>query len=89
MNWGSFDTLMAFQEYVWSDNNLSEIRVHPRQQMFAKLCLKPPSGLMYRDDIQDPGITMFVNNAIPEYEMLMVYRDGRVETIKLDLRRPR
>jgi len=76
-----FDTLTTFQEYVWGDKNLSKIRVHPRQEMFAKLWCEPPPRLIYGNVIQPPSFTLYIDPTIPEYEMHLVYKDGECKII--------
>ena len=79
-----FDTLAKFQEYVWDDSNLMEIRVHPRQEMFARLCCDPPPGLMGGGAIKSPSFCLHIDYTMPEYEMYLVYKNGEKKTIKLD-----
>jgi len=79
-----FDSLTAFQEYVWGDKNLREIRVHPRQEMLARLWCDPPPRLMWRNTIRAPSFTLHIDHSMPEYEMRLTYKDGKSETIKLD-----
>jgi len=78
-----FSTLEAFQEYVWAEKNLKEIRVHPRHEQFARLWCGCPMRLMWGDTIQPLSFTLFIQPTVPEYEMQMVYTD-HVRIIELD-----
>lgn len=78
------DTITAFQEYVWGDEDLKEIKVHPRQEQFAKLCCGPPPRLISGDVSCSPPFILRILHNMPEYEMHLIYKDGNVEIIKLD-----
>ena len=79
-----FNTLSAFREYVWTDKTLKKIRVHPRQEMFAKCWCNPPYSVLYGGAISSATFALYVDPTMPEYEMHLIYKDGRLKTIKLD-----
>ena len=71
----AFDTLAAFQEYVWSEENLKEVRVHPRQEMFARLWCGPPPRLLWGNILRVPGFALHIDHGMPEYEMRLIYKE--------------
>jgi len=72
------DTLTAFQGYIQDEKNLKEIKVHPRHEMLARLWCAP---LPERRHI--PNFILYIDHNMPEYEMHLIYKNGKCETIKL------
>ena len=79
-----FDTLSAFQEYVWTNENLKEVRVRPRHEAFARMWCNPPPRQMWGNVIKSPSFVLYVDHTMPEYEMHLVYTDGSRAVIELE-----
>ncbi len=77
-----FDTIRAFQEYIWSNKSLVEIRVPPSLEMRARLYCNPPPRLLYKDTITAPTWTLYIDYYMTEQEMKLTYKDGNCEVIK-------
>lgn len=71
-----------FREFVFTNEELKEFRVHPRQEMRAKSiwCNPPWCG---EGDVIPPKFILHVDPTMPEYEIQMVFT-GHTETIKLN-----
>ncbi len=80
----NFDTLVAFQRYVWNEKDLKEIKVHPRQEMFARLWCEPPPELTRGNVRQVPIFTLHIEDGMPEYEMHLIFKDGECKIIELE-----
>jgi hypothetical protein len=81
----SFDTISRFQEYLWGEKELKEVRIHPRLEQVARhVWCNPPPYLMWDNVIQAPSFILFVDPIMPEHEMHLVYLDGKKRIIKLD-----
>ena len=64
------DKVQKWSEYIWRNSGLLEIRVHPRQESFARMLATPRYWLN-----SNPTYTLIVSFDIPESEMHLVYED--------------
>ena len=64
------DNVQKWSEYIWRNSGLLEIRVHPRQESFARMLATPRFWLN-----SNPTYTLIASFNIPEYEMHLVYKD--------------
>ena len=63
----TLDKVQKWSEYIQGDTELIEVKVHPRQEQFAKILITP------RDFI--PAYTLTASYDIPEFVMYLVYKD--------------
>ncbi len=82
MIFDQLDTITTFQERIWSDETLVEIRVPPSLEMRARLYCNPPPRLLYKDTITAPTWTLYIDYYMTEQEMKLTYKDGSFEVIK-------
>jgi hypothetical protein len=59
--------VQKWSDYIQGDSDIKEVRVHPRQEQFARMLITPRDFTLY--------YPLVISHDVPEYEMHVVFKD--------------